>query len=51
VQRFIKVWKQAAVTPRTAAKMEVRRIRRQTRRKAYAERLPTRVPRRRPPPA
>jgi CDP-diacylglycerol--glycerol-3-phosphate 3-phosphatidyltransferase len=49
VQRFIKVWKQAAVTPRTAAKMEVRRIRRQTRRTAYAERMPTRVPRRRPP--
>ena len=47
VQRFIKVWKQAAVTPRTAAKMEIRRIRRQTRRKAYADRMPTRVPRKR----
>jgi len=50
VQRFIKVWKQAAVTPRTAAKMEVRRIRRQTRRRAYTERVQTRVPRRRPNP-
>lgn len=50
VQRFIKVWKQAAVTPRTAAKMEIRRVRRQTRRKAYAERTPTRVPRKRPNP-
>lgn len=47
VQRFIKVWRQAAVTPRTAARMEVRRIRRQTRRKAYADRIPTRVPRKR----
>jgi len=50
VQRFIKVWKQAAVTPRTAAKMETRRVRRQTRRKAYADRMPTRVPRKRPNP-
>jgi CDP-diacylglycerol--glycerol-3-phosphate 3-phosphatidyltransferase len=50
VQRFIKVWKQAAVTPRTAAKMEVRRVRRASRRAAYAERMPTRVPRRRPNP-
>jgi len=50
VQRFIKVWKQAAVTPRTAAKMEIRRVRRQTRRKAYADRMPTRVPRKRPNP-
>jgi CDP-diacylglycerol--glycerol-3-phosphate 3-phosphatidyltransferase len=49
VQRFIKVWKQAAVTQRTAAKMEVRRMRRQTRRTGYPERVPTRVPRRRPP--
>jgi len=46
VQRFIKVWKQAAVTPRTAAKMEIRRVRRQT----YADRMPTRVPRKRPNP-
>jgi CDP-diacylglycerol--glycerol-3-phosphate 3-phosphatidyltransferase len=49
VQRFIKVWKQAAVTPRTAAKMEVRRMRRQTRRAAYIKPKPTRVPRRRSP--
>ena len=49
VQRFIKVWRQAAVTPRTAAKMEVRRIRRQTRRRAYSDRK-TRVPRHRPNP-
>ena len=49
VQRFIKVWQQAAVTPRTAAKMEVRRIRRQTRQGSYSQPLPTRVPRRRPP--
>lgn len=49
IQRFIKVWKQAAVTPRTAAKMEVRRIRRQTRRAAYTKPKPIRVPRRRSP--
>jgi CDP-diacylglycerol--glycerol-3-phosphate 3-phosphatidyltransferase len=47
-QRFVKVWKQAAVTPRTAAKLEIRRVRRASRRAAYAERHPTRVPRRRP---
>ena len=50
VQRFVKVWKQAAVTPRTAAKMEIRRIRRATRRGVLARRTPTRVPRRRPNP-
>jgi len=50
VQRFIKVWKQAAVTPRTAAKMEIRRVRRASRRAAYSDRSPTRVPRRRPNP-
>lgn len=49
VQRFIKVWKQAGVTPRTAAKMEIRRSRRQSRR-VRTERLTTRVPRRRPNP-
>ncbi len=48
VQRFIKVWKQAAVTPRTAARMEIRRTRRQSRRTMRTERLHTRVPRRRP---
>ena len=50
VQRFIKVWKQAGVTPRTAAKMEIRRSRRQSRRGVRTERLHTRVPRRRPNP-
>ena len=50
VQRFVKVWKQAGVTPRTAAKMEIRRTRRQSRRGVSAERLRTRVPRRRPNP-
>ncbi|CAB4692725.1 MAG: CDP-alcohol phosphatidyltransferase family protein [Actinobacteria bacterium] len=50
VQRFIKVWKQAGVTPRTAAKMEIRRSRRELRRGVRARRLTTRVPRRRPNP-
>ena len=50
VQRFIKVWKQAAVTPRTAARMEIRRTRRETRINMRTDRLHTRVPRRRPPP-
>ncbi len=50
VQRFIKVWKQAGVTPRTAAKMEIRRSRRQSRRGVRSARLITRVPRRRPNP-
>ncbi|MEI7618249.1 MAG: CDP-alcohol phosphatidyltransferase family protein [Actinomycetota bacterium] len=50
VQRFIKVWKQAGVTPRTAAKMEIRRSRRELRRGVRAQRLTTRVPRRRPNP-
>jgi CDP-diacylglycerol--glycerol-3-phosphate 3-phosphatidyltransferase len=47
VQRFAKVWKQAAVAPVTAARIEMRRSRRQTRRVARAERRRTRVPRRR----
>jgi len=50
VQRFIKVWKQAGVTPRTAAKMEIRRSRRELRRGVRSRRLTTRVPRRRPNP-
>jgi len=50
VQRFIKVWKQAGVTPRTAAKMEIRRSRRELRRDVRSRRLTTRVPRRRPNP-
>jgi CDP-diacylglycerol--glycerol-3-phosphate 3-phosphatidyltransferase len=49
VQRFIKVWKQAGVTQRTAAKMEIRRSRRQSRR-VRTDRLTTRIPRRRPNP-
>ena len=50
VQRFVKVWKQAAVTPRTAAKIAIRRSRRESRRSMRVERLHTRVPRRRPNP-
>ena len=38
VQRFIKVWKQAAVAPVTAAKIELRRSRRQSRRSALQSR-------------
>jgi CDP-diacylglycerol--glycerol-3-phosphate 3-phosphatidyltransferase len=46
IQRFVKVWKQAAVAPVTAAKIEMRRSRRQSRRVARTERRRTRVPRR-----
>jgi CDP-diacylglycerol--glycerol-3-phosphate 3-phosphatidyltransferase len=46
VQRFVKVWKQAAVAPVTAARIEMRRSRRQSRRVARTERRRTRVPRR-----
>ncbi len=45
VQRFIKVWKQAAVAPVTAAKIEMRRSRRQTRRVVRTERRRTRIAR------
>ncbi len=38
VQRFIKVWKQAAVAPVTAAKIEMRKSRRQSRRSARQSR-------------
>jgi len=38
VQRFVKVWKQAAVAPVTAAKIEMRRSRRQSRRSARQSR-------------
>ncbi len=48
VQRFAKVWKAAAVAPVTAAKIEMRRSRRQSRRVARTERRRTRVPRRKP---
>lgn len=43
VQRFAKVWRQAAVAPVTAAKIEIRRSRRQTRRVVRTERHRTRV--------
>lgn len=45
VQRFAKVWKQAAVAPVTAAKIELRRSRRQTRRVVRTERRTTRISR------
>jgi CDP-diacylglycerol--glycerol-3-phosphate 3-phosphatidyltransferase len=45
VQRFIKVWKQAAVAPATAAKIEMRRGRRQNRRLVRTERRRTRISR------
>ena len=38
VQRFVKVWRQAAVAPVTAAKIELRRSRRQSRRSARLDR-------------
>ena len=38
VQRFVKVWKQAAVAPVTAAKIEMRKSRRQSRRSARQSR-------------
>lgn len=45
VQRFVKVWKQAAVAPVTAARIEMRRSRRQTRRVVRTERRHTRIAR------
>jgi CDP-diacylglycerol--glycerol-3-phosphate 3-phosphatidyltransferase len=45
VQRFVKVWKQAAVAPLTAARIEMRRSRRQTRRVVRTERRRTRISR------
>ncbi|HYN34952.1 MAG TPA: CDP-alcohol phosphatidyltransferase family protein [Ilumatobacteraceae bacterium] len=47
IQRFIKVWKQAAVAPVTAARIEMRRSRRLSRRVARTERRRTSIPRRR----
>ncbi|MGI9643714.1 MAG: CDP-alcohol phosphatidyltransferase family protein [Ilumatobacteraceae bacterium] len=47
IQRFAKVWRQAQVAPVTAARIEMRRSRRQSRRVARTERRRTRVPRRR----
>ena len=45
VQRFVKVWKQAAVAPITAAKIEMRRSRRQSRRVVRTERRRMRISR------
>lgn len=47
IQRFVKVWRQAEVAPVTAARIEMRRTRRQTRRVARIQRRHTRVQRRR----
>ena len=46
LQRFVKVWKAADVAPVTAARIEMRRSRRQSRRVARTERQRTSVPRR-----
>ena len=48
VQRFVKVWRQAAVAPVVAARIEQRRSRRQSRRVARANRRLTSSTRRRP---
>jgi len=48
VQRFVKVWKQADVAPITAARIEMRRSRRQSRRVVRTERRRTRISRRPP---
>ncbi|MDO8389298.1 MAG: CDP-alcohol phosphatidyltransferase family protein [Actinomycetota bacterium] len=45
VQRFVKVWKQAAVAPVTAERIELRRSRRQSRRVVRTERRRTRIAR------
>jgi CDP-diacylglycerol--glycerol-3-phosphate 3-phosphatidyltransferase len=47
IQRFVKVWKQAAIAPVTAARIEMRRSKRESRRVARTERRRTRVPRKR----
>ena len=47
LQRFVKVWTQAAVAPVTQERIEMRRSRRQSRRVARVERRRTSVPRRR----
>jgi CDP-diacylglycerol--glycerol-3-phosphate 3-phosphatidyltransferase len=44
VQRFVKVWKQAAVAPVTQARIDLRRERREERREARTTRRRTRVP-------
>ncbi len=45
IQRFVKVWRQAAVAPITAAKIELRRSRRETRRVVRVQRRRTRIAR------
>lgn len=45
VQRFVKVWKQAAVAPVTAERIELRRNRRQSRQHIRTERRRTRIAR------
>ena len=45
VQRFVKVWKQAAVAPVTAERIELRRSRRLTRQVVRTERRHTRISR------
>jgi CDP-diacylglycerol--glycerol-3-phosphate 3-phosphatidyltransferase len=45
VQRFVKVWKQAAVAQVTADRLELRRSRRQSRRVVRIERRRTRIAR------
>ena len=47
IQRFAKVWRQAAVAPVTAERIEMRRSRRESRRVARTIRRRTRVPRKR----
>jgi len=44
IQRFVKVWKQAAVAPVTQRRIEMRRERRELRRTARSDRRRTRVP-------
>ena len=44
IQRFVKVWKQAAVAPSTQARIDLRRERRESRRSARTARRSTRVP-------
>jgi CDP-diacylglycerol--glycerol-3-phosphate 3-phosphatidyltransferase len=44
VQRFVKVWRQAAVAPVTQARIDLRRKRRESRREARTSRRSTRVP-------
>ena len=45
VQRFVKVWRQAAVAPVTAARIELRRAKRETRREVRSQRRRTRIAR------